>query len=71
MSGAALSERVEAALEREPLARMSALARAELLAALADARELEDLPGKWQAAILTAEAGAPGPAPGGCCHHHK
>ena len=70
-----LDARVSAALEREPLSAISAADRAELDAALAGAAELEDLPGKWQAAILTAEAGGaagtePADSPGGCCHGH-
>ena len=45
----------------------------ELLAALADADEFEDLPGKWQAAILAAEGGEAEGAEahgGGCCGGH-
>jgi ribosome-associated protein len=51
-----LQERVDAVGDREPLSALSAEARAELRDALASARDLEDLPGKWQAAILAAEA---------------
>jgi hypothetical protein len=63
----ALALRVEAALERPPLCEVSAPARAELIELVSLADELEDLPGKWQAAILRAEAGG-GDAAGGCCH---
>ena len=66
-----LAERVAAVSDREPLSAISAADRAELDAALAGAAELEDLPGKWQAAILSAETGAgaqPAASAGGCCH---
>ena len=63
----ALYERVSVALEREPLCRISAAARAELNEVLAGADALEDLPGKWQAAILTAESAEPGASHGHCC----
>ncbi len=61
-----LAERVEAALARPPLCDVSAAARAELAELVAAADELEDLPGKWQAAVLRAEAG--GGEASGCCH---
>jgi len=37
---------------------------------VAEARDIEDLPGRWQAAVLAAERRAAGdePAPGGCGH---
>ena len=60
-----LAERVEAALAQPPLCDVSASARAELLDSVASAADLADLPGKWQAAILSAEGGQP--AGGGCC----
>ena len=52
----------------EPLVALSELDRAELEAALADARGFDDLPGKWQAAVLEAELRAAGEAPGHHCH---
>ncbi len=63
---AALAVRVQGALERPPLSKISAAARAELAELVAVADELEDLPGKWQAAILRAEA-AGGEDSAGCC----
>ena len=62
-----LAERVETALHAPPLSQISASARAELVELAAEAKELEDLPGKWQAAILRAESGAGGEADGGHC----
>jgi hypothetical protein len=59
---------VSEALRRDPLAGISASARDELAAALVAAQELEDLPGKWQAAILRAESDAPDAPSCGCCH---
>jgi hypothetical protein len=61
---------VSAAAGAPPLAQMSAEQRAELERELALAESLEDLPGKWQAAVLAAELGTGSEAPaGGCCHH--
>jgi hypothetical protein len=54
-----------------PLSEISTDQRAELDALLADAAVVEDLPGKWQAAVLEAELRAAGGKPahgGGCCH---
>ena len=55
-----------------PLSEISADQREELDSLLADAQSVEDLPGKWQAAVLEAElrAGGEEPAHGGghCCH---
>ena len=59
MATTELAERVAAALAAPPLAEMPAAQEAELHAALARAQDLEDLPGKWQAAILAAELAAP------------
>ena len=59
-----LRARFEAADVRTPLSEHQ---RAELDAVLSTARAFEDLPGKWQAALLAAEAGASPAAPGGCC----
>jgi hypothetical protein len=52
-----LGARFAAAAAREPLCALSPAARAELAAVLEAAAELGDLPGKWQAALLAAEAG--------------
>ena len=60
----------------EPLSGLAAAQLRELEAALAIAQSVEDLPGKWQAALLEAEARrAGGTAPtrgagGHCCGHH-
>ena len=59
MSTDSLTARTRAALATPPLSQMNGAQRDELLAALADADEFEDLPGKWQAAILAAELAAP------------
>jgi hypothetical protein len=50
-----LAARFRAAADREPLDALPAGAAAELAALLAEVREFEELPGKWQAALLTAE----------------
>jgi hypothetical protein len=53
-----------------PLSEISAAQRAELELLLAGAESVEDLPGKWQAAVLEAELRAEEtePAGGGCGH---
>ncbi len=60
---AMLEDRFRAAREHPPLAGVSAAAERELAHVLAMASGLEDLPGKWQAALLAAEAAAAGTAP--------
>jgi hypothetical protein len=50
-----LTHRVDLVLRYPPLAEMSAEQRLEFEEALLDADAFEDLPGKWQAAILKAE----------------
>jgi hypothetical protein len=64
-----LDERIRAV---PPLSEISAQQRDELESLLAEAESVEDLPGKWQAALLEAEARAAGEAPahggGHCCH---
>jgi hypothetical protein len=52
---AELSRRVERVVAYELLSEMSDLQRRELHGPLLDADGFEDLPGKWQAAILQAE----------------
>ena len=60
-----LRERFAAAAGGEPLSALSPDQLAELDAVLAAVGAFEELPGKWQAALLAAETGA---APsGGCC----
>jgi hypothetical protein len=55
MASADLSRRVEEVVGYPPLVEMSAEQRREFREALLDADDFEDLPGKWQAAILKAE----------------
>lgn len=66
-----LAERFRAARAHPPLAVVSATAARELDDALSRASELEDLPGKWQAALFQAESAAAGapesPATRSCC----
>jgi hypothetical protein len=56
MASAELSRRVGRVVGYTPLCEMSDLQRREFHEALLDADAFEDLPGKWQAAILKAEA---------------
>jgi hypothetical protein len=55
VTGPELTHRVELVLRYPPLAEMSAEHRLEFEEALLDADRFEDLPGKWQAAVLKAE----------------
>jgi hypothetical protein len=57
IASAALSHRVEKVVGYPPLSEMSQ--RRELHEALLDADSFEDLPGKWQAAIVKAEQNRP------------
>jgi hypothetical protein len=59
MASADLSRRVEEVVGYPPLVEMSAEQRREFRDALLDADDFEDLPGKWQAAILKAEQNRP------------
>jgi hypothetical protein len=59
MASAALSRRVRKVVAYPSLCDMSNRQRRELHEALLDADAFEDLPGKWQAAILKAEANRP------------
>ena len=52
---AELTRRIEEALGHPPLSDMGADQRRELEEALLDADDFEDLPGKWQAAVVAAE----------------
>ena len=68
----ALADRVAVVASLAPLAELSADQLAELDELLASAADLEDLPGKWQAAVLEAELRAAGEEPAGArgrrCH---
>jgi hypothetical protein len=59
MASAALSRRVGMVGAYPPLSELSDLQRREFHEAPLDADAFEDLPGKWQAAILEAEANRP------------
>ncbi len=64
-----LAERFAAAASREPLNDLAETDRAELTALLLRAEDFDELPGRWQAALLAAEADAPPPRGCGCgCH---
>jgi hypothetical protein len=55
MASAELSRRVGKVVGYPPFSEMGDLQRREFHEALLEAETLEDLPGKWQAAILEAE----------------
>ena len=55
MPSAELSRRVKQVVGHPPLSKMSEFQRREFHEALLEAETLEDLPGKWQAAIISAE----------------
>jgi hypothetical protein len=59
MASAELSRRAGKAVRYLPLVEMSELQRREFHEALLEAATFEDLPGKWQAAILKAEQSRP------------
>jgi hypothetical protein len=59
MASAELSRRVEKVVGYPPLSELSDLQRREFHEALLDAEAFEDLPGKWQAAVLKAEQNRP------------
>ena len=59
MARAELSRRVGRIVGYPPLSETSDLQRREFHEALLDADTFEDLPGKWQAAILKAEQNRP------------
>jgi hypothetical protein len=59
MASATLSRRVENVVTYPPLSDMGDRQRREFHVALVDADTFEDLPGKWQAAILDAEQNRP------------
>ena len=64
-----LRDRFAMAAAYEPLCDLSEADSHELDIVLAGADELEDLPGRWQAALLQAEAARAGqaPPPSSCC----
>jgi hypothetical protein len=59
MASAALSRRVEKVGGYPPLSELGDLQRREFHEALLEADAFEDMPGKWQAAILAAEQNQP------------
>ena len=59
MTSAELSRRVEKVVSYPPLVELGELHRREFQEALLEAATFEDLPGKWQAAILQAEQNRP------------
>ena len=59
MASAELSRRVEKLVGCPPLSELGADQRREFREALLDADAFEDLPGKWQAAIVRAEQSRP------------
>jgi hypothetical protein len=59
VASAALSRRVGRVVGYPPLSEMSDRQRREFHEALLAADAFDDLPGKWQAAILKAEAARP------------
>jgi hypothetical protein len=59
MASADLRHRVEKVVSYPPLSELGELQRREFDEALLEAATFEDLPGKWQAAILEAEQNLP------------
>jgi len=59
MASAELNRRVEEVVRYPPLSEISDYQRRDFHEALLEADSFEDLPGKWQAAILKAEAARP------------
>jgi hypothetical protein len=59
MASADLSRRVEKVVGYPPLSELDDLQRREFHEALLEADGFEDLPGKWQAAIMDAEQKRP------------
>ena len=59
MASAELSRRVEKVVGYPPLSEIGKRQRREFHQALLDADSFEDLPGKWQAAIVKAEQNRP------------
>jgi len=61
MASVELSRRVEKVVGYPPLCDMATDQRREFHEALLEAGSFEDLPGKWQAAIITAQQNRPKP----------
>ena len=59
MASAELSRRVGQVVDYAPLVELDDLQRREFHEALLEAATFEDLPGRWQAAILKAEQNRP------------
>jgi hypothetical protein len=59
MASAELSRRVEKVVGYPPLSEMDDLQRREFDEALLEAHSFEELPAKWQAAIVRAEQNRP------------
>jgi hypothetical protein len=59
MASADLRRRVEKVVGYPPISELGELQRREFDEALLEAATFEDLPGKWQAAILEAEQNLP------------
>jgi hypothetical protein len=59
MASAEVGRRVEKVVGYPPISELGDLQRREFHEALLDADSFEDLPGKWQAAILQAEQNRP------------
>ena len=59
MASAEWSRRVEKVVGYPPLSELGTDQRREFHEALLDADSVEDLPGKWQAAIVAAEQNGP------------
>lgn len=59
MASAELSRRVGKLVGYPPLCNMADPQRREFQEALLDAHSFDDLPGKWQAAIVSAEQNRP------------
>src|SRR5215207_11714863 len=59
MASAQLSRRIERVVGYPPLSEMGELQRREFHEALLEAATFEDLPGKWQAAIVQTEQNRP------------
>jgi hypothetical protein len=59
MASAELSRRVEKVVRYPPLSELGELQRREFREALLEAGSFEDLPGKWQAAVVAADQSRP------------
>jgi hypothetical protein len=64
-------DRIEAAIARPPLSDVATSQLDELRELAADAAEIDDLPGKWQAAVLEAEQAFESRCSGDACEGHR